>query len=111
MNLISRVLKSALSLILLSSVAFADCDTANALMTLRPKAEWNLRGNTIEWLDQTQTQPTNLQIAAAILACQNDDAALKQQIRNDIFNIRLSTNTAATKLQYLIDLMQLRGQL
>lgn len=36
-----------------------------ALHSLRPGAEWNLRGNTyagLEWLDQVQTKPTAAEI-------------------------------------------------
>lgn len=44
-------------------------DIANALQTLCPNAEWNLRGDTvegIEWLDKVQTQPSEAAIVAAI---------------------------------------------
>jgi hypothetical protein len=36
-------------------------DISNALQTLRPEAEWVLRGSTydgLEWLDTNQTKPT-----------------------------------------------------
>jgi len=31
--------------------------TAEALQSLTPKAEWVLRGDTLEWLDAIQTEP------------------------------------------------------
>jgi hypothetical protein len=37
-----------------------------ALESLRPKAVWVLRGDDLEWLDQTQTQPTEAEIAAEV---------------------------------------------
>ena len=39
---------------------------ANALQSLRPGAEWVVRGTEIEWLDSTQTQPTDAEIQAEI---------------------------------------------
>lgn len=35
-----------------------------ALNSLRPGASWVLRGNTLEWLDQVQSEPTDDEIAA-----------------------------------------------
>jgi hypothetical protein len=37
-----------------------------ALRSLRPNAEWVIRGGIIEWLDTKQTQPTDAEIAAEI---------------------------------------------
>jgi hypothetical protein len=37
-----------------------------ALQTLRPNAEWVLRGDELEWLDAEQTQPTEAEITAKI---------------------------------------------
>jgi len=39
---------------------------ADALQSLRPGAEWVLRGDELEWLDSTKTQPTEEQIQAKI---------------------------------------------
>jgi FKBP-type peptidyl-prolyl cis-trans isomerase (trigger factor) len=38
----------------------------NALLTLRPGAQWTTRGDIIEWLDSEQTQPTEEEINAEI---------------------------------------------
>ena len=35
-----------------------------ALRSLKPKAEWVLRGDQLEWLDSKQTKPTDSEIAA-----------------------------------------------
>ena len=39
---------------------------ANALLSLCPGAEWVLRGDDLEWLDQSQTQPTDAEITAEV---------------------------------------------
>ena len=39
---------------------------SDALQSLRPGAEWILRGDELEWLDQNQTQPTNAEIDAEV---------------------------------------------
>ena len=45
-------------------------DTTNALQTLRPNAQWVLKGNELEWLDTEQTQPTDSEIQAEITRLQ-----------------------------------------
>ena len=37
---------------------------ATTLQSLRPGAQWVLRGDELEWLDQNQTKPTAKEIAA-----------------------------------------------
>ena len=44
--------------------------TVDALQSLKPKAEWVLRGDTLEWLDSKQTEPTQSQIDAEIARLQ-----------------------------------------
>ena len=39
---------------------------ANALHSLRPGAEWVLRGDELKWLDTNQTQPTEAEITAEV---------------------------------------------
>ena len=38
----------------------------NALRSLRPGAEWVLRGDELEWLDANQTQPSDAEIEAEV---------------------------------------------
>jgi hypothetical protein len=38
----------------------------DAIFSLRPGAQWVLRGDDLEWLDQNQTQPSDAEIAAEI---------------------------------------------
>ena len=38
----------------------------DAIATLRPGAEWVLRGDDLEWLDQTHTEPTEAEIQAEL---------------------------------------------
>ena len=41
-------------------------DITKALKTLAPNAQWILRGDELEWLDDTQTQPSDSKITAEI---------------------------------------------
>ena len=45
-------------------------DKANALTSLRPGAQWVLRGETLEWLDTEQLQPTEAEITAEVARLQ-----------------------------------------
>jgi len=44
--------------------------TADALQSLKPNAEWVLRGDELEWLDTEQTQPSQTEITAEITRLQ-----------------------------------------
>ena len=41
-------------------------DLMTAIQSLRPNSEWVLRGDELEWLDTTQTQPTESEIQAEV---------------------------------------------
>ena len=45
-------------------------DTINALHSLKPNAEWVLTGGELEWLDTSQTQPTEAEITAEVTSLQ-----------------------------------------
>ncbi len=45
-------------------------DTTAALHSLCPDAQWILRGNELEWLDQNQTRPTDAEIATEVARLQ-----------------------------------------
>ena len=45
-------------------------DKTSALQSLTPNAEWVLRGDDLEWLDTTQTQPTDAEIQAEVTRLQ-----------------------------------------
>jgi len=44
----------------------------DAVYSLRPTAEYVIRGDVIEWLDANQTQPTEAEIQAEIVRLQAD---------------------------------------
>ena len=44
--------------------------TVDALQSLKPGAEWVLRGDTLEWLDGSQTEPTQSEIDAEVVRLQ-----------------------------------------
>ncbi len=48
---------------------------ADALSTLRPGAEWYIQVGDITWLDETQTRPTDAEIAAEIARLEAEYAA------------------------------------
>ena len=50
-----------------------------ALLSLRPKAQWVLRGDALEWLDTNQTQPTEAEIQAEITRLQAEYEANEYQ--------------------------------
>jgi hypothetical protein len=52
---------------------------ADALQSLRPGAEWVLRGDDLEWLDTNQAQPTDAEIAAEVARLEADYAAKQYQ--------------------------------
>ncbi len=52
-------------------------DTIQALQSLRPKAQWVLRGEELEWLDTEQTQPTEAEITQEITRLQSEYDALE----------------------------------
>ena len=45
-------------------------DITQALLSLRPNAEFVVRGDELEWLDSEQTQPTEQEIADEIVRLQ-----------------------------------------
>ena len=44
--------------------------TVDALHSLKPGAEWVLRGDTLEWLDSKQTEPTSAELEAEVTRLQ-----------------------------------------
>ena len=42
----------------------------DAIQSLRPNAEWVLRGENLEWMDTNQTQPTEAEITAELVRLQ-----------------------------------------
>ena len=44
--------------------------TIEALQSLKPKAKWVLRGDTLEWHDSVQTEPTQSEIDAEVTRLQ-----------------------------------------
>jgi hypothetical protein len=52
---------------------------AQALSSLRPAAQWVLRGDDLEWIDTEQTQPTEDEIAAEVARLQAEYEATEYQ--------------------------------
>ena len=54
-------------------------DKAQALQSLRPGAQWVLRGDNLEWMDTEQTQPTDAEINAEVARLQAEYEAKEYQ--------------------------------
>lgn len=55
---------------------------ANAIQSLRPSAQWVLRGDSydgLEWLDTTQTQPTEAEVLAEVVRLEAEWNATEYQ--------------------------------
>lgn len=51
----------------------------NAIQSLRPNAQWTLRGDDLEWLDTNTTAPTEAEINAEITRLQAEYEAKEYQ--------------------------------
>ena len=61
-------------------------DIPSALQSLKPGAQWNLRGDDIsglEWLDSSQTKPTETEIYSKISELDNAEAMRLLRIERD----------------------------
>jgi hypothetical protein len=57
-------------------------DKVKAIQSLRPDAEWVLRGDELEWFDKKQTKPTDSEIDAEVKKLQAEyDAKAYQRNR------------------------------
>lgn len=54
-------------------------DKADAIVSLRPDAQWALRGDALKWLDTKQTQPTEAEIDAEVIRLQAEYDAKQYQ--------------------------------
>ena len=52
---------------------------AQAIQTLRPQAQWVLRGDDLEWLDTEQTEPTEAELQAEIVRLTEEYNATEYQ--------------------------------
>ncbi len=60
--------------------------TTDAILSLKPGAEWVLRGDTLEWLDGSQTEPTTAEIDAEVIRLQAEyDGNAYQRTRADAY--------------------------
>ena len=65
-------------------------DTTDALLSLKPNAEWILRGDVLEWLDSEQTEPTALELSNEVTRLQAvydaQEYARKRKAKYDLLN-------------------------
>lgn len=55
------------------------------LTKIRPGAQWSLRGDTLVWLDEIQTEPTAEEIEAGRLLVEADDANYKAKTEGELY--------------------------
>jgi hypothetical protein len=97
-----------MALLLLSSLAIADCKVADVIPTLRPGAAWTITDNdtsTLVW-QSTQTIPTALEVAVSVNDCKAKAAsrfAAKAQARIDVKNTSLTQAQRLAALLILLD--------
>ena len=61
-------------------------DITDALMSLKPGAQWTLRGNDysdLEWLDSSQTKPTETEVNSKISSLDSAEAMRLLRIERD----------------------------
>ena len=87
----------------------------DAISSLRPNAEWVLRGNELEWLDKKQTKPTDAEIDAEVKKLQAEyDAKAYQRSRqpeypaigdqlDDLFKAGAFSDDMTAKIQAVKD--------
>lgn len=90
-------------------------DKIKAIQSLRPNAEWVLRGNELEWLDTNQTKPTDAEINAELTRLKTEyDAKAYQRSRkpeypdigdqlDDLFKAGAFSDDMTAKIQAVKD--------
>ena len=65
-------------------------DLMTAIQSLRPKAQLVIRGDVIEWMDDTQTQPSQAEITAEVTRLQgiydSQEYARNRKAKYDLLN-------------------------
>lgn len=93
----------------LLTILFA-CTIVEAISTLRPGAQWNLRGSTLaglEWLDASKP-PTQADIDQTIADCQAQDSLKKSQKDQAVIDAKNPAKTADQRLDALIKAIDLK---
>ena len=90
-------------------------DKVSAINSLRPNAQWTLRGDELEWLDTNQTKPTDAEINAEVTRLQAEyDAKAYQRSRqpeypaigdqlDDLFKAGAFSDDMTAKIQAVKD--------
>ena len=90
-------------------------DKTQAILSLRPNAEFVVRGETVEWLDTNQTKPTDAEIDAEVKKLQAEyDAKAYQRSRkpeypdigdqlDDLFKAGAFSDDMTAKIQAVKD--------
>lgn len=100
-----------LLLLLLPSVLFGECSTAEAIKTVRPGAEWVMTDDSyakLVWMDRNQSKPTEADVAQAKTGCEM--ARIEMETRKQSAKIVLldETKSVDLRLKALIEYLDIR---
>ena len=85
--------------------------TIDALQSLRPSAEWVLRGDELEWHDIVQTEPTQAEIDDEVIRLQAEyDAIQYRRDRQARYNAELPMGDQFDAILKGFDQLRLDGQ-
>lgn len=100
-----------LFLLLLASTCFArDCSVPDALVQIRPGAEWALGGDAyegLEWLDKSQTKPSQSEVNQAQADCQTNKTVSKAQKAQAVADAQDKGKTADERIDALLKVLGL----
>ena len=103
-------MKTLFLLFAVLGVAYGDCTFNETIQSIRPGAQWALRGNTyegLEWLDTQQAKPTRAEITTAYAACNQALLAREDAKRKARYTVKLSTATPTQQVNAVILLLDL----
>lgn len=87
------------------------CTIIQSLEQLRPGAQWSLHGDQysgIEWIDKTQTMPTEKEIGQAVSDCIASQTAKKAETDQALLDAKNTSKTADQRLDALIKAIDLK---
>lgn len=100
-----------LFILLIPTFCLCDCELRDALVAVRPLAEWSLRGEDyagLKWIDKSQTKPSEAEINTAISNCRAQAAIDKQQREQAVIDARNSSKSTQERIDALIKAIDLK---
>lgn len=101
--------KIIIALLFIPSLSFGACGITEALLVLRPGAEWSMKGESYEgiiWMDKS-IQPTKQEVSDQIIACQSTKTTRDSSKTQAKLDVKNGTLTQAQRFQALLILLDL----